>query len=451
MANPSRRHLAMVGLRLMYGIGVPSGQDARVVLDIDSDHYSCPSIGNISPRSGMTAEEEYIIANRGRSSRENISMGGSLTTHLSSEGNLDSHDDSISNYNDSVSSTDIFSLPKSEIDGHASDSDISDNGGTFHATFEPRTNDDEENDSGITLVSYQNKESPHHRDELLYGTSSMLSARSSGDQVLAMSPRIAELQQKGSLSSSPGLSPTPLPPSIASERISGRDGESGNTGEGWLSDNVQRAHCHGSTIAATGTGSGPYQLKDAQINVIADTSGSLIYDSSWEPKCGEPPSEHVVLQSHRTNPGQAQNYTMDPITGLKRTGVVSPTDKAMVFMHATEPIIRVKKREDGINPAVEQERKNILEEMKVRTKKAETWLPEDEMSRSEEKTESERAYEERKIYLKEQGEKYSVVQPQEHAPNYHVMQKPKKPGEYRGITLNRGGSRISLMLGRKEV
>ena len=392
------------------------GQNARVVLDLDADQYSTPAIGNISPRSGMTAEEEYIIANRERNARENITTGGRLTTHLSSEGNPDSHDDSISNYNDSVSSADIFSLPKSEIDGHASDSDISDNGGSFHATFEPRTNDDEENDSGITLVSYQNKKSPEHQRRVdQRGVSHTLLASGGGpgsrDRGFPLSPRVAELQQKGSPSPSHSPSPPPLLHSTPPERLPGREVDS-DSAEGWQSPQVRHI------------GLGPNQRGDPQINVLADSSGALIYDSSWEPKSGET-GDHVALQPHGTS--QGQHYTMDPITGLKRTGVVSPTDKAMVFMHSTEPVIRVKRKEDGINPAVEQERKNILEEMKVRTKKAETWLPDDEIPRLGSKTDSERAYDERRVHLKEQGEKYMVIQPQESAIRYQVSQ-PKKPG-----------------------
>ena len=410
------------------------GQNARVVLDLDSDQYSNPVIGNISPRSGMTAEEEYIIASRERNPRENVTTGGRLTAHLSNEGHPDSHDDSISNYNDSVSSTDIFTLPKSEIDGHASDSDISDNGGSFQATFEPRTNDDEENDSGITLVSYQNKKSPEHQrrvdqrggaqHDLLVASGGGASKDSRGFPV---SPRIAELQQKGSPSPSHSPSPPPLPHSTPPEGAPGREFDSSDSaGEGWHSPQVQRAQRPGA--AASASGHVTNQRFDPQINVIADSSGALIYDSSWEPKSGGERADHVVLQPHGAS-REAQHYTMDPITGLKRTGVVSPTDKAMVFMHSTEPVIRVKKKEDGINPALEEERKTILEEMKVRTKKAETWLPEDELPRQGEKTESERAYEERRVNLKEQGEKYTVIHPQDSAFRYQAAQ-PKKPGKY---------------------
>ena len=399
-------------------------QNVRVVLDLDTDQYGSPAIGNISPRSGMTAEEEYIIGNR--SPRRDIPPGGRVTTHLSSEGNFDSHDDSISNYNDSASSADIFSLPKSEIDGHASDSDISDNGGSFQATFEPRTNDDEENDSGITLVSYHNKKSPeHHRratDQhgLSYASPSILSAGGPqrDNKAFAVSPRVAELQQQSSPSPSHSPSPPPLPHSTPPECIPGREGDSDSTGEGWYS---QRAQYHGSTAI----GPGANQRNDPQINAIADKSGALIYDSSWEPKSGESSEHVVVLQPHHTS----QGHVMDPITGLKRTGVVSPTEKAMIFMHTTEPVIRVKKKEDGVNPAAEQERKNILEEMKVRTKKAETWLPDDELPQATEKSESERAYEDRRVHLKEQGEKYVVVQPQENVLKYQAMQ-PKKPGKF---------------------
>ena len=410
------------------------GQNARVVLDLDSDQYSNPVIGNISPRSGMTAEEEYIIASRERNPRENVTTGGRLTAHLSNEGHPDSHDDSISNYNDSVSSADIFTLPKSEIDGHASDSDISDNGGSFQATFEPRTNDDEENDSGITLVSYQNKKSPEHQrrvdqrggaqHDLLVASGGGASKDSRGFPV---SPRIAELQQKSSPSPSHSPSPPPLPHSTPPEGAPGREFDSSDSaGEGWHSPQVQRAQRPGA--AASASGHVTNQRVDPQINVIADSSGALIYVSSWEPKSGGERADHVVLQPHGAS-REAQHYTMDPITGLKRTGVVSPTDKAMVFMHSTEPVIRVKKKEDGINPALEEERKTILEEMKVRTKKAETWLPEDELPRQGEKTESERAYEERRVNLKEQGEKYTVVHPQDSAFRYQAAQ-PKKPGKY---------------------
>ena len=408
------------------------GQNARIVLDLDSHQYNSPAIGNISPRSGMTAEEEYIIVNRERNPRENVMTGGRLTAHLSSEGHLDSHDDSISNYNDSVSSADIFTLPKSEIDGHASDSDISDNAGSFHATFEPRTNDDEENDSGITLVSYQNKKSPEHQRRVdQRGAAQHASLVASGGgaskdtRAFPVSPRVVELQQQASPSPSHSPSPPPLPHSTPPEGLPGREFDSSDSaGEGWHSPQVQRALRPGA--AASASGHVTNQRVDPQINVIADSSGALIYDSSWEPKSGET-ADHIVLQPHGAS-REGQHYTMDPITGLKRTGVVSPTDKAMVFMHSTEPVIRVKKKEDGINPALEEERETILEEMKVRTKKAETWLPEDELPRQGEKTESERAYEERRVNLKEQGEKYTIVQPQQSALRYQAAQ-PKKPGK----------------------
>ncbi len=362
-------------------------------LDVDPRYgSSSPAIGNISPRSGMTAEEEYVIGGRDRGhSSSASSVGGRLNAHFSStEFNVDSHDDSISNYNDSVSSTDVFSFqPKSETDGHASDSDISDNAGSFHATFEPRINDDGETDSGITLVSYHhNKSSPDQR------------------RGFAVSPRVSQLQQQqqGSPSPSHSPSPPPIPRSAPPDAPPGRGGgeaDSDSTSEGgWYSPQVSRARFPGSTTTTT-------------------TSTSITLDNSapWEPK--STPADHAPA-----------HYTMDPITGLKRTGAASATDKAMVFMHKTEPTIRVKKKEDGVNPAAEQERLNILDEMKVRTRRAETWLPADELPRAPEKTSSERAYDERRTNLKELAERYRVEVPYEEArfqQQQREREKDKKP------------------------
>ena len=120
---------------------------------------------------------------------------------------------------------------------------------------------------------------------------------------------------------------------------------------------------------------------------------------------------------------------MDPVTGLRRTQVSTPIEKALKFVQETEPSFRVKKLQqsapatdelddDGSNiltgfktraQEIEEERLEILDEMRIRKKTLQHWLSDDTSDVTptsgggEDKTESERLYEERKKKLQQQS------------------------------------------------
>lgn len=95
--------------------------------------------------------------------------------------------------------------------------------------------------------------------------------------------------------------------------------------------------------------------------------------------------------------GTAQQESMDPITGLRKTGPISAVDKAVKFVATTEPSFRVKIK-DAVAEQVEGERATLIDSMRVRRKKLDSWVPGDEVLSPTEspKTMSEIMYEQRK-------------------------------------------------------
>ncbi len=135
---------------------------------------------------------------------------------------------------------------------------------------------------------------------------------------------------------------------------------------------------------------------------------------------------------------------MDPLTGLRITGVSSPVEKARRFVESTESTMKVRKKDgdsgDPLSPdqiqiskELEMERAEILQRTRVRAKKMDTWMSTDQNQPSSykesqygnisgtEKSESERKYEERK---KKMSEKKAVIVQQ---PPDVVPVQPKHP------------------------
>ncbi len=358
----------------------------------------------------------------------------------------------------------------SDLSGHNTDSDVSDNEGTFSATFEPRVNDAASEDSGIALVSYHKKHKSPDRSgarsgskgseeggsAVLISSRPLESAEYSGASYMdlygpkagvrsppeptspphgrklsggglnpgsAVYPRVGELQYSAS---SPPDSHSPSPPPLPGTEpptgapAGGRSYRSDSDSAGEGSSTIGSPWRESATQPSTG---GVHYANSNQLSSnsgehdryknIASKSGSLIYDSSWDPKSGSSASVTGSKGVHSRVGREPSGYTMDPITGLKRTGYASPSDKAMLFAQATEPQIRIKKKEDGsLNTDAERERLNILDEMRVKKKKSEHWLPEDEIPKTNvEKTQSERAYEERRAHVKEKEKEYQVQHP----------------------------------------
>ena len=391
-------------------------------------------------------------------------------------------------------------MSHSDLSGHNTDSDVSDNEGTFSATFEPRVNDAASEDSGIALVSYHRKQGSPDRSKIragsrasedggsavlissrplesaeysgtsymdLYGPKAGLSSPSmptspthggrklSGSGLSpgsAVYPRVGELQYSAS---SPPVSHSPSPPPLPGTEpptgapTAGRtyrsDSDSAGEGSSTIGSTWRESPVLPSPSGVHYVNSNQHQLSHSvsantqeheRYQNIANKSGSLIYDSSWDPKSGSIGSGGAGskggstgskgVNSNSRGVRDAHGYTMDPITGLKRTGCASPADKAMLFVQSTEPQIRIKKKEDGsLNTDAERERLNILDEMRVKKKKSEHWLPDEEIPKTNvEKTLSERAYEERRAHVKEK-EKENQAQ---HPPK--IDPRPREKGMY---------------------
>ena len=130
--------------------------------------------------------------------------------------------------------------------------------------------------------------------------------------------------------------------------------------------------------------------------------------------------------------------TMDPITGLRKTGSVTPVDKAIRFVATTEPTFRMTKKLDpDIGKELESERETLMDSMRVRRKKLDTWVPgvELEDTNPQYKTESEIRYEQRKN-RGDRNEDIRWEKPPDVIPTQDVMAtlaiyaQGKKPGKW---------------------
>ncbi len=410
-------------------------QNSKIILDLDSHQYipEVKSGQDLASKSRMTDSQERIYGEQ--QDTENVISGNkvNLVFH-SSDHDMSSYD--ISNYRRSEDNTQVESLglPRSELEGHTDDSDLSDNEGTFCATFEPRmTEDIDEEDSGITLVSYHPNKSVADADDESPRESD--SERSFPDKTStevnltltrSYSPEIKPIPREG-LVNLTQVSPLEAHHSVFRPQSTISPQSAGKDGGHHRPDNKPQ-------VVTLRLGDKPGSSSDIkQLELRATSSRSALsptlpdYKSSTVNAKSSPPD--IVSQTPYTGISG-----MDPVTGLKKTGLITPVDKAHKFVQNTEPSFRVKRKDDasttpGSGPKskeLENQRKTLLDSMRVRRKKMEAWVPEYEENNKNtyqpSKTESEMKYEERK-------KSHPTLQP-DVIPVKIYDETPKKPGQF---------------------
>ncbi|ELU06406.1 hypothetical protein CAPTEDRAFT_198391 [Capitella teleta] len=204
------------------------------------------------------------------------------------------------------------------------DSDLSDNEGTFQATFVPaagvvQASDSEQEDSGIVLLSYSQDK---------------VQQEDCGVNLLHSRP-LANASDYPVNNPAPPLPRSEPPPS----QLIAADNENAfaptPVSSAALSKHSPDADRHSTAAVPTPR---PYSLRTSD---------------------APPPAQ------------------MDAKTGLRRVGPSSPVDKAVDFVSRTEPLYRVKPKEDvaAISKELQHNRREILDSSRVRARKVDSWGP----------------------------------------------------------------------------
>ena len=168
---------------------------------------------------------------------------------------------------------------------------------------------------------------------------------------------------------------------------------------------------HSVALEVDSTQSHSDNVKDLH-SLMCLESNSSVYTASPESSVGKVSQQTgplVILGVDPRVDTHTPPPTMDPVTGLKKTGLSSPVEKAIQFVERTEPVIRIKKKNSKDNEPpdpervalyqeIAHERHSIMNELRIKPKRMTTWVA-DEDGQYSGKTESERKYEERKKRL----------------------------------------------------
>lgn len=407
---------------------------SKIVLDLDEDQFvpQFNSAHSVGEGTSLTAEDEMFFGN-------NSSMGNDIH-YASSEGKTEIFLDSLErvsgsgrgNTNERRTNNVVhIQVTDSLQDRFLDDSDISDNEGYFQASFDPQSGRVEEEEDGITLVSYQpTSTSPPSTGVLLdFPGSSSTDDAATGDllgsfdatplQPLligsghrsindpkhrddhedtegAPPPLPTSPPPKPNFAGAPPLPMSPPPPCTPDKADYTFDSDllDAEHGRGHHPGVLARAAYDNTDLISTtarGSGNGSAETLEAG------------YSGPKSNKTDGPVAVPVRLEADGSE-------SMDPKTGLRKTGVSTPVEKALIFAESTETTIRFRKREksneddNNEGDVINDSRREIMESNRMTKKSVSAWTPDQENEKEEEgniahmtKSESEVLYEERKM------------------------------------------------------
>ena len=181
--------------------------------------------------------------------------------------------------------------------------------------------------------------------------------------------------------------------SLSEDGLGSREDQSSSSGTGRVHVSAT-GHLHWDSSSSSGAQS-PHHQQQYSGPTTTSHQGSGGADP-LQPS-GAPHNTPDLVQVTGQGSAPLSPDSMDPITGLRKTGPVSAVDKAVKFVAKTEPSFRVKKVDDP-SAEVEGERATLIEAMRVRRKPVE-WMPpafDNTTEMGGGKTSSEMLYEQRK-------------------------------------------------------
>ena len=110
-----------------------------------------------------------------------------------------------------------------------------------------------------------------------------------------------------------------------------------------------------------------YACKDADTSHVSSTGTDLVVGRRGFTSHDELPDQRAAVSQTSASSGQSISI-MDPVTGLRRTQVSTPIEKALKFVQETEPSFRVKKLQQSapVSDELDDDGNNILTNFKTR-------------------------------------------------------------------------------------
>ena len=454
---------------------------SKVILDLDSHQYVPQMLDRQDTPESLLAEDpldDPLMTSLIEAETKGPLVEVSRPTTLKLGSDLDvSSYDSYSNYGESeVSVLESLGVPRSELDGHSDDSDLSDAEGTFQATFEPHlTQDIEEQedsgpDSGITLVSYLPNEHSHSPVNVDYSRpprristppppmgysddplaiklspapSPMPVHHSPAPKVTTPTPPLehpkhvdtpapwhARPRSRSPPNPHPHSPPHPRPRSPPHPRPR-EESPPAEVRRAKSSPDVSTPERQSRSMTTeprvTLTRSYSPEIKPIARDGLIHLSqlplgapqpaqyqqGPTAGPPGRGPRASDKTAEFSTTPFSTTAPSSGGHRSpatpdvvtdnkpaMDPLTGLRKTGLITPVDKGHQFASHTEPSFRVRRKDElsSRQAELENERQSLLDEMRVRRKKVEAWMPSPETEIAPVlETASEKKYRERKM------------------------------------------------------